>query len=133
MVAAEAVAPTDEVDGLIDVAERPRSVSVEALSEAAEGYMQRMRSNPDPLLAKPMANVIEAPELLISFGTLLRGLKPLPGARVLDFGAGTCWTSWAGCSCRVAWRASPSRARTTRAWRNRSSRCATTAWSKMTW
>lgn len=53
----------------------------------------RLLSDPDVLLAKPVSNVNEAPELLISFGTLLRGLKPSPGDRVLDFGAGICWTS----------------------------------------
>ena len=70
-----------------------RTTSIEGWSETADRYFQQVLANPDQLLAKPAANVTEAPELLIAFGTLLRGLKPLPGARVLDFGAGTCWTS----------------------------------------
>ncbi len=77
----------------IDVSELIRSTSIEALTETADRYFRPALDYPDTLLAKPVSNVVEAPELLISFGTLLRGLRPLPGARVLDFGAGTCWTS----------------------------------------
>jgi SAM-dependent methyltransferase len=35
----------------------------------------------------------EAPDVLSCFGQLLGGLAPLPGMTVLDFGAGSCWTS----------------------------------------
>jgi SAM-dependent methyltransferase len=90
-------------EGLIDVKELLATKTVEELAERADAYFRPVLSHPEPLLAKPVASVSEAPELLISFGTLLRGLQPLPGATVLDFGAGTCWTSrWlAQLGCRV--------------------------------
>jgi SAM-dependent methyltransferase len=84
---------TDSSLEFIDVSALIQSTSVEALNETADRYFRRALDYPDVLLAKPVSNVVEAPELLITFGTLLRGLKPLPGFRVLDFGAGTCWTS----------------------------------------
>jgi SAM-dependent methyltransferase len=77
----------------IDVDTLLRSTNLEELRETADRYFRQALGNADHLMAKPVANVTEAPELLITFGTLLRGLKPLPGTRVLDFGAGTCWTS----------------------------------------
>jgi SAM-dependent methyltransferase len=93
----------EEPEGLIDVKELLATTTVEELGERANAYFQPALDHPDLLLAKPMASVAEAPELLISFGTLIRGLQPLPGATVLDFGAGTCWTSrlLAQLGCRV--------------------------------
>ncbi len=49
--------------------------------------------DPSALLAKPCSSLREAPDLLACFGLLLSGLAPLPGMRILDFGAGSCWTS----------------------------------------
>src|SRR5580700_9953491 len=49
--------------------------------------------DPSALLAKPVSSMREAPDLLSCFGMLLSGLAPLPGMTVLDFGAGSCWTS----------------------------------------
>ncbi len=80
-------------EDFIDVRDLLASTTVEELAEKADGYFQLALNNPDHLLAKPAASMVEAPELLITFGTLLRGLRPLPGATVLDFGAGSCWTS----------------------------------------
>jgi SAM-dependent methyltransferase len=95
--------PGQDPEPLIDVKQLLAHKSVEELGERAEAYFQATLHHPDPLLAKPVASVAEAPELLISFGTLLRGLQPLPGATVLDFGAGSCWTSrlLAQLGCRV--------------------------------
>lgn len=44
-------------------------------------------------LAKPFSNASDAPGLLINFAGMIQGLRLFPGARVLDFGAGTGWTS----------------------------------------
>ena len=76
----------------VDVAELIKTVSVEDLAKTAEGYFRAVE-NPDLLLSKPFSDLAETPELLVTFGQVLRGLRPLPGMRVLDFGAGTCWTS----------------------------------------
>ncbi|MGH9028383.1 MAG: class I SAM-dependent methyltransferase, partial [Acidimicrobiales bacterium] len=49
--------------------------------------------DPTALLAKPCSTLREAPDVLACFGMLLGGLAPLPGMVVLDFGAGSCWTT----------------------------------------
>lgn len=76
----------------VDVAELIKTVSVEDLAKTAEGYFRAVE-DPDLLLTKPFSDLAETPELLVTFGQVLRGLRPLPGMKVLDFGAGTCWTS----------------------------------------
>lgn len=76
----------------VDVAELITTVSVEDLAKTAEGYFRAVE-DPDLLLAKPFSDLAETPALLVTFGQVLRGLRPLPGMKVLDFGAGTCWTS----------------------------------------
>jgi SAM-dependent methyltransferase len=80
-------------DGAIDVRELLTRYSVEDLAEAAEQYFQANSGNPDYFYAKPLFNVDEAPDHLTCFAQMLGVLRPLPGMRVLDFGAGTCWTS----------------------------------------
>ena len=76
----------------VDVAELIRTLSVEELAERAETYFRAVET-PDHLLTKPFKDPSETPDLLVTFGQVLRGLQALPGMRVLDFGAGTCWTS----------------------------------------
>ena len=76
----------------IDVTELVKTVSVEELAERAEGYFRAV-ADPELLLTKPFGDLTETPALLVTFGQVLNGLRPLPGMRVLDFGAGTCWTS----------------------------------------
>ena len=52
---------------------------------------------------KPFADVGEATALLRSLSVLLPHLELAPGVRVLDFGAGTCWSSliWGYLGCEV--------------------------------
>jgi ubiquinone/menaquinone biosynthesis C-methylase UbiE len=54
-------------------------------------------------LAKPFSRPGEVTELLTCFGHVVAGLDLLPGMVVLDFGAGTGWTSWrlAQLGCQV--------------------------------
>lgn len=77
----------------VDVRELIEKLSVEELAAAADDYYQKNISNPDYYFAKPLTNVDEAPDFLICFAEILAGLRPVPGMVVLDFGAGTCWTS----------------------------------------
>lgn len=86
----------------VDVAELIETTTVEELAARADTYF-RTAEDPETLLAKPFSGATETPELLATFAQVLRGLRPLPGMRVLDFGAGTCWTSrcLAQLGCRV--------------------------------
>lgn len=76
----------------IDVRQRMKEWSVEELCETAEEFFARVEDW-DYLHAKPFAAINETPELLINFAQVVRGLKLLPDMAILDFGAGSCWTS----------------------------------------
>lgn len=76
----------------IDVRKLMEEVSVEELCRTAEEFFAQ-RINWDSLHAKPFADIDEMPELLICFAQVVRGLNLLPDMTILDFGAGTCWTS----------------------------------------
>ena len=83
-------APTD-VD-FIDVRQRMKEWSVEQLCDTAEEFFARI-TDWDYLHAKPFAAIEETPELLSNFAQVVRGLRLLPDMTILDFGAGSCWTS----------------------------------------
>jgi SAM-dependent methyltransferase len=76
----------------IDVRKLMEEVSVEELCRTAEEFFAQ-RIDWDSLHAKPFADIDEMPELLICFAHVVRGLNLLPDMTILDFGAGTCWTS----------------------------------------
>lgn len=76
----------------IDVRELMKELSVEELCRTAEDYFERI-PNWDYHMALPFTGIDETPEMLIHFAQLLQGLRPMPGMTVLDFGAGSCWTS----------------------------------------
>jgi SAM-dependent methyltransferase len=96
--------PFPEIDGVtneahgdrppdfIDVRRLIKDLSVEELNQSAEDYFARLEGW-DHHLAKPFADVIETPELLVSFAHVLQGLTIAPGMSVMDFGAGSCWSS----------------------------------------
>ncbi len=88
------VAPaiSDESPEIIDVRKLINEVSLEDLCRTADEFFARLH-NPDYLHAKPFAAINEAPELLVCFAQVLQGLKLLPEMTILDFGAGSCWTS----------------------------------------
>ena len=81
-----------EKENLLDAEMLLASVSVEELAARADELVRSMQ-DPSALLAKPCGSLREAPDLLTCFGLLLGGIAPLPGMTVLDFGAGSCWTS----------------------------------------
>ena len=76
----------------IDVRRRISELSVEELNRTAEEFFAQ-RADWDSLLAKPFSEIDEAPELLVTFAHVVSGLDLLPDMTILDFGAGTCWTS----------------------------------------
>lgn len=79
-------------DALIDPKALIAQHSIEDLNRTAEEYFSSLGSW-DYHLAKPFSTVADAPGLLINFATMLQGLRLKPGLRLLDFGAGTGWTS----------------------------------------
>ncbi|MGA2519213.1 MAG: methyltransferase domain-containing protein [Acidimicrobiales bacterium] len=79
-------------DDVIDARVLAAASSVEQLAARADELVRSME-DPTALLAKPCSTLREAPDVLSCFGMLLGALAPLPGMTVLDFGAGSCWTT----------------------------------------
>ena len=77
---------------LIDVRQRIKEVNLSELRGTAEQFFARL-DNWDYLHSKPFAAINETPELLIGFAHVVSGLGLLPDMTILDFGAGSCWTS----------------------------------------
>ena len=88
----DAQAPSADPDA-VDVDDLLTKYSVEELSEAADDYYRRNIEGIDYYLGKPASSSDEAPQLLSCFAQILAGVRVVPGMRVLDFGAGTGWTS----------------------------------------
>ena len=89
---------------LVDVAALREAKSIDEHNAAAEEYFASLGgAAAESLLAKPFADLAETTELLTCFAHLLAGLRPMRGMTVLDFGAGSCWTSWyfAQLGCKV--------------------------------
>lgn len=78
--------------GLVAAADIVASAPLEEHLARADAYFARLE-NWEYHLAKPFVSPEETPELLILFATALAGLRLAPGHTVLDFGAGSCWTS----------------------------------------
>lgn len=92
IIAATEPVPTDD---LIDVHELAAAKTVEQHNAAAEGYFAgRDEAFVEGMLAKPYASPVEITELLTCFAHMVDGLRLLPGDRLLDFAAGTGWSSW---------------------------------------
>jgi 2-polyprenyl-3-methyl-5-hydroxy-6-metoxy-1,4-benzoquinol methylase len=85
-------APLD-ADGFINVQDLLRTLTVEQLATEADVYYKKNVDNLDYYFAKPFTNVDETPDRLVCFAEMIGGLRPLPGMRVLDFGAGTGWST----------------------------------------
>lgn len=87
-----AAAPETPPEPMIDVRELIAHASIDELNEKAEAYFSHL-TDWDFYLAKPFGTVGDAPQLLINFATMIQGLNLGQGQRLLDFGAGTGWTS----------------------------------------
>ena len=79
-------------DELIDAEELARGYSVVQLAETAEEYFASV-TDWTYHLSKPLGSIAEAPTILSHFGAMLSALRLEVGLDVLDFGAGSCWTS----------------------------------------
>lgn len=82
-----------DADDPVDVRELMDRYTVDELVEAADDYYRKNLDALDYFFAKPATNVDEAAEILACFAQVLAGVRPLAGMRVLDFGAGTGWSS----------------------------------------
>ena len=84
-------APADETD-FIDVRTLLATLSVEELNRTSDEYF-RQHDDLAVYLSKPFSNAEESSDLLIAFSQVVTGLNPPYGSDVLDFGAGTCWST----------------------------------------
>jgi cyclopropane fatty-acyl-phospholipid synthase-like methyltransferase len=87
---------------LIDVRELMQATGLDEHVAKADAYFstagwQTMHAR------KPFADTLEAEALTRSISVLIPHLELAPGIRLLDFGAGTCWSSliWAYLGCTV--------------------------------
>jgi SAM-dependent methyltransferase len=83
--------PADQTD-FIDVRTLLSTLSVEELNRTSDEYF-RQHDDPSVYLSKPFSNAEESSDLLIAFSQVVTGLNPPYGSDVLDFGAGTCWST----------------------------------------
>lgn len=77
---------------LIDPRDVMARMSLDALNKTADDYFLAF-DDPTSLLQKPFSNLEGSVEEIQTFLLVLKGLGLPPGATLLDFGAGTCWTS----------------------------------------
>ena len=76
----------------IDVNTLLASLSVEDLNRTSDEYY-RLHADLAWYLGKPFTDGIEMSDQLIAFGQVAAGLNLTHGCEVLDFGAGTCWST----------------------------------------
>ncbi len=88
----KADAPREQPEDFIDVRTLISRYSIKELCQSADDYFKSIKDW-DHHLAKPFSQVDETPVLLVKFAQLIAGLNLYPGLLILDFGAGTCWTS----------------------------------------
>jgi SAM-dependent methyltransferase len=71
-------------------------------AEIADAYFEPLLNDP-VLRRKPFAHFGESVQIMASLAQVLEGMHLFPQAAVLDFGAGTCWSSriLASLGCRV--------------------------------
>jgi 2-polyprenyl-3-methyl-5-hydroxy-6-metoxy-1,4-benzoquinol methylase len=77
---------------LIDADALARDTPIDHHIARADHYFSWMDDR-SPILKKPFNHAGEAAETLLGLSLLLRFADLFPGARVMDFGAGSCWLS----------------------------------------
>ena len=76
---------------MIDVKDLIASYSLQDLIKSADNYF--LHVDKTALMRKPFNDLTEAGEVLHTFLIAVQGLKLPMGSRILDFGAGSCWSS----------------------------------------
>jgi ubiquinone/menaquinone biosynthesis C-methylase UbiE len=66
--------------------------SILELAQTAEDYFANLKDTSYHIV-KPFGNPDEVPSLLGNFGAVVSAMALWKGAKVLDFGAGSCWSS----------------------------------------
>jgi SAM-dependent methyltransferase len=84
-------APADAAD-FIDVRTLMATLSVEELNRTSDEYF-RQHQDLAVYLSKPFSNAEESSDLMIAFSQVVTGLSAPYGSDILDFGAGTCWST----------------------------------------
>jgi len=77
----------------VDVTALLQQLSIEELAKSAEDYYRWNLDGADYYFAKPFWSTSEVTDMVITFGQVLGALELSAGMKVLDFGAGTGWTS----------------------------------------
>jgi SAM-dependent methyltransferase len=77
-------------EGMIDYRDIVARYDFAEHAQRADRYFSKLDLQ-SPVARKPFASPAEAAELCAGLAALLPDLLLFPGARVLDFGAGTCW------------------------------------------
>lgn len=80
------------MDDVIDYRDIVSKYSFQQHAERADQYFSTVDVN-SVVARKPFASVEEASVISAGIGVVLGNLKLFRGAKVLDFGAGTCWLS----------------------------------------
>jgi SAM-dependent methyltransferase len=75
---------------LIDYRQIAEKFTFQEHAERADRYYACVGMN-SPQMRKPFADPLESVEISAGIAAILSGLNLFHGARVLDFGAGTCW------------------------------------------
>lgn len=76
----------------IDVKKLLATLTVDELNRTSDEYY-RQHSDLNAYLGKPFTNADEAGDLMIAFSYVVNALNPHYGSDILDFGAGTCWST----------------------------------------
>ena len=76
---------------MIDVKELMSKYKLAELIKSADEYFTFV--DQEALTRKPFNDLTEAPEVVLTFLHVLKGLRLPRGAKILDFGAGSCWSS----------------------------------------
>lgn len=79
-------------EGQIDVRDLIARYDFNKHAQLADAYFEPLLNNPI-IRRKPFAHVHDAIHIMGSFAHVLDGLRLFQQAKVLDFGAGTCWSS----------------------------------------
>ncbi|MFO1159893.1 MAG: methyltransferase domain-containing protein [Reyranellaceae bacterium] len=98
--------PSEEIPvllpGQIDVKSLIERYDATKHAELADAYFEPLLDNP-VLRRKPFSHAHDAVQIMASLSHVMERLRLFPQAKVLDFGAGTCWSSriLASVGCRV--------------------------------